>query len=277
MVAAQRVRVHRAIADRRLGIRWARWTTRRRAPILWSALLAAIVAAPIAARLPLRGDMSYLLPPQTLSVRDLHTLEARAQVFGTIIVAIESEDAARRSAAARLVRDRLAALPAGAVIGVSADSAAKDRFAWEHRHLLAPTADLTAIRDELAQRKARLNPLFVSLDEGAGGAAPDGPALGDRLRDLKGSWTRRRRARRTRRRWCRRTGACRSSSCGRASRPARCRATRPSWPRSRARPTRRAARAAPACASVSRATSSPPRRSNGRCWAACCDRPCSRS
>ena len=40
--------------------------------------------------------MSYLLPPQTLSVRDLHTLEARAQVFGTIIVAIESEDAARR-------------------------------------------------------------------------------------------------------------------------------------------------------------------------------------
>ena len=178
--------MHRAFADRRLGIRWARWTTRRRAPILWSALLAALVAAPIAARLPLRGDMSYLLPPQTLSVRDLHTLEARAQVFGTIIVAIESEDAARRSAAARLVRDRLAALPAGAVIGVSADSAAKDRFAWEHRHLLAPTSDLTAIRDELAQRKARLNPLFVSLDDGAGGAVPDGPALGDRLRDLQG-------------------------------------------------------------------------------------------
>ena len=146
----KRAGVHPAISDRRLGVRWARWTTRRRAPILWSALLAAIVAAPIAARLPLRGDMSYLLPPQTLSVRDLHTLEARAQVFGTIIVAIESEDAARRSAAARLVRDRLAALPAGAVIGVSADSAAKDRFAWEHRHLLAPTADLTAIRDELA-------------------------------------------------------------------------------------------------------------------------------
>jgi len=170
---------------RTLGARWARWTTRRRAAILWSSLLAAIVAAPVAARLPLHGDMSHLLPPQTQSVRDLHALEARAQVFGTIIIAIEADDPQRRLAAAGVVRDRLAALPAGTIIGVNADSGAKDRFAWEHRHLLAPTADLTAIRDELAARKARLNPLFVSLDD-AGGAAAAGPALGDRLRDLQG-------------------------------------------------------------------------------------------
>jgi len=170
-----------------LGVRWARWTTRRRAAILWSSLLAAIAAAPIAARLPLHGDMSHLLPPQTESVRDLHALEARAQVFGTIIVAIESDDAQRRLAAAGIVRDRLAALPAGTIIGVNADSGAKDRFAWEHRHLLAPTADLTAIRDELASRKARLNPLFVSLDDSdSSGTAAAGPALGDRLRDLQG-------------------------------------------------------------------------------------------
>src|SRR6476646_3290100 len=130
MRAAQRSRMRRPPSDhpdsndRRIGVRWARWTARRRRPILWSALLVGIAAAPIAARLPLRGDMSYLLPPGTESVRDLHALEARAQVFGTIIVAIESDDAGRRSAAAGLVRDRLAALPAGAVIGVSADSAA---------------------------------------------------------------------------------------------------------------------------------------------------------
>ena len=74
--------MHPARADRRLGARWARWTTRRRGPILWSAVLAAIVAAPIAARLPLHGDMSHLLPPQTQSVRDLHALEARAQEIG---------------------------------------------------------------------------------------------------------------------------------------------------------------------------------------------------
>jgi predicted RND superfamily exporter protein len=175
-----------ARSKRNLGVRWARWTARRRRPILWSALLAGIVAAPIAARLPLRGDMSYLLPPQTTSVRDLHALEARAQVFGTIIVAIESDDAGRRAAAAQRVRDQLTALPAGTLLAVAADSAARDRFAWEHRHLLAPTEDLTAIRDELARRKARMNPLFVSLDDDADASpATAGPTLGDRLRDLQ--------------------------------------------------------------------------------------------
>ncbi len=172
-------------SERSLGMRWARWATRRRAPILWSSLLVGIATALIAARLPLRGDMSHLLPPQTQSVRDLRTLEGRAQVFGTIIVAIESDDPERRGAAARTVRDRLAALPAGTVVGINYDSAAKDRFVWEHRHLLIPTEDLTAIRDELAQRKARLNPLFVAVDDDAGGAVAGGPSLSDRLRELK--------------------------------------------------------------------------------------------
>jgi len=174
------------VARPKLGVRWARWATRRRKPILWSALFVAIASAPIAARLPLHGDMSYLLPPDTVSVRDLHALEARAQVFGTIIVAIESGDAGRRAEAARLVRERLTALPAGTLLGIAADSAARDRFAWEHRHVLVPTADLTAVRDELARRKARLNPLFVSLDDDEAGArAEAGPAFGERLRDLK--------------------------------------------------------------------------------------------
>jgi predicted RND superfamily exporter protein len=172
-------------SERSLGMRWARWATRRRAPILWSTLLVGIATALVAARLPLHGDMSHLLPPQTQSVRDLRTLEGRAQVFGTIIVAIESDDPARRGAAARVVRDRLAALPAGTIIGINYDSAAKDRFVWEHRHLLIPTEDLTAIRDELAQRKARLNPLFVAVDDDAGGAVGSGPSLSDRLRELK--------------------------------------------------------------------------------------------
>ena len=149
------------------GARWARFTTRRRAPILWSALLVAGVAAPIAARLPLLGDLSHLLPPQTASVRDLHALEGRAQVFGTIIIGIESSDVGQRLAAARLVRDRMGALPADTVIDVKYDSAATDRFAWANRHLLVPTADLVALRDELALRKARLNPLYVSLDDEA--------------------------------------------------------------------------------------------------------------
>ena len=150
-------------SDRSLGMRWARWTTRRRAPILWSALLVGIAAALVAARLPLRGDMSHLLPPQTQSVRDLRALEgARPGVRDHH----RRDRIGRRPSGARppraLVRDRLAALPAGTLVGINYDSAAKDRFVWDHRHLLVPTEDLTAIRDELAQRKARLNPLFVA-------------------------------------------------------------------------------------------------------------------
>jgi predicted RND superfamily exporter protein len=169
-------------------MRWARWTTRRRRAILGSALLLAAAAAPVAARLPLHGDLSYLLPPDTASVRDLHALEARAQVFGTIIVAVEAEDAARRLAAATFLRDRLAALPKDAVIAVDWDHAARDRFTWTHRHLLAPTEDLAAVRDDLRERKARLNPLYVPLDDGEGATAAAATAaaqMNDRLRALK--------------------------------------------------------------------------------------------
>src|SRR5579871_2020633 len=164
------------------GARWARFTTRRRWAILASALATAAVAAPIAAHLPLYGDLSVLLPPATPSVRDLHALESRAQVFGTVIVAVQSDDAARRQAAAELVRARLQALPPSLVIGVDYDSGARDRFAWAHRYLLAPAADLAGVRDELRARKARLNPLYVSLDDDA---PAGGPPIGERLRALQ--------------------------------------------------------------------------------------------
>jgi uncharacterized protein len=165
------------------GLRWARWTSRRRREILAVAVLVGAVAAPVAAHLPLYGDLSYLLPPATPSVRDLHALESRAQVFGTVIVAVESDDPVRRRAAAELVRDRLRALPPELLLGVDYDSGARDGFAWAHRYLLAPTAELTGVRDELQARKARLNPLYVSLDEDSG--ATDAPPIGDRLRALK--------------------------------------------------------------------------------------------
>ncbi|HEY2901846.1 MAG TPA: MMPL family transporter [Polyangia bacterium] len=173
-----------------VGVRWAGWATRRRKSILASALLVGMAATPIAARLPLHGDLSYLLPPETQSVRDLHSLEARAQVFGTIIVGIESDraDAAdQRLATAGLLSHRLRALPASAVISVSADSAARDQFAWAHRQLLIPTEDLQAMADDLRERKARLNPLFVSLDspQSADATKTAAAAVADRLHSLK--------------------------------------------------------------------------------------------
>lgn len=158
---------------------WARWTTRRRRPILLGALAASVVAGLLAARLPLRGELAALLPPEARSVRDLHAVEARAQVFGTVIVAVEADDPARRAAGARLVRDRLQALPRDLVLEVDADSVVRDRYAWTHRYLLAPVADLESLRDELRDRKARANPLYVALDDG------DAAAGDARLKDLE--------------------------------------------------------------------------------------------
>jgi uncharacterized protein len=166
-----------------LGLRWARWTTRRRWAILAVSVMVGSVAAPIASRLPLLGDLSYLLPPATPSVRDLHALESRAQVFGTIIVAVESGDPAKRLAAAELVRARLRALPPSMLLGVDYDSGTRDHYAWANRYLLAPTDELTGVRDELAARKARLNPLYVSLDDD--GDKANAPPIGERLRTLK--------------------------------------------------------------------------------------------
>lgn len=145
--------------------RWARFSVRRRSFILVAAALVAASALPLALRLPLHGDLSDLLPPQTTSVRDLRAIEKRAQVFGTVVVSIASDDPAQRQAAARLVRDGFGRLPSGLLAGVAFDTQVRDRFVWDHRYMLAPTDELTEVRDGLRAQKARLNPLYVTLDD----------------------------------------------------------------------------------------------------------------
>src|SRR5450432_520367 len=145
--------------------RWARFSVRRRSLILVAAALVTASALPLALRLPVHGDLSDLLPPETTSVRDLRAIEKRAQVFGTVVVSIASDEPAQRQAAAMLVRDGFGRLPSGLLAGVAFDTQVRDRFVWNHRYMLALTDELTEVRDWLRAQKARLNPLYVALDD----------------------------------------------------------------------------------------------------------------
>lgn len=148
-----------------LGAAWARWVDRNPRAILLGSLVVSLVGALLAARLPVQADLAHLLPPGAASVRQLRALEQRAQVFGTVLVAIESDDPASRLKAAQLIRQRAEALGPERVINVWYDDAAARAFAWRHRLLFAPLEDLEMVRASLAREKAKANPLFVSLDE----------------------------------------------------------------------------------------------------------------
>ncbi len=146
---------------------YARWIDRRRRVIVAVSGLLVVAGAALARQLPVRADLSNLLPPQERSVRDLERIEHRTQALGLVLVAVSSPDAGRRSAAARALAARIRAIEPALVAEVVIDEGVGRRFAWDHRFLFAPLADLEAARDALAGRmrraKLRANPLFVSL------------------------------------------------------------------------------------------------------------------
>src|SRR5262249_35892771 len=124
--------------------------------------------------LPLRADLSALLPPKVQSVRDLADIEARTSVLGIVLCAISSDDPQRRGQAARALAGRLRALDPSLVASVVVDDGAARRFAWNNRFLFASLADLEEARDALAARARRAklaaNPLYVPLDDEADAA-----------------------------------------------------------------------------------------------------------
>jgi predicted RND superfamily exporter protein len=167
---------------------YARWIDSRRHAILAAGGLLAAAGAALALQLPLRADFSNLLPPQERSVRDLERIEHRTQALGLVLVALSSPETARRSAAARSLAARIRAFDPALVADVVSDEGVGRRFAWDHRFLFAPLADLESARDSISgtirRAKLRANPLFVSLtsaEEDARDAAQERAEI-DRLR-----------------------------------------------------------------------------------------------
>ncbi|MBL0220807.1 MAG: MMPL family transporter [Myxococcales bacterium] len=174
---------------RELATAYARWIDRHRHRIVAASIVVVVLAGWLASRLSVEADLSYLLPPSAPSVQDLRAIERRAQVLGTVMVAVESGDPVQRARAARLLRERFLALPPGLISSVTFDDGVARRFAWEHRWLAASVADLTAARDalraELRDARLRTNPLYVDLEDEAPPRRTDTDRLRARLREAE--------------------------------------------------------------------------------------------
>jgi uncharacterized protein len=165
--------------------RLAWWIDRHRHAVLIVSLLILVGAGLLAARLPIRSDISHLLPPTTPSVVALRELEARVPSAGSILVVAESADPAKRARAAEKVAVRLRALDRRLVERVLSDRREAVDYGWRNRFLFADLGELQkawqALDDEIRRAKLASNPLYVDLEE----EEEREPAQADGLRQLR--------------------------------------------------------------------------------------------
>jgi predicted RND superfamily exporter protein len=150
--------------------RYVSWLERHRRAVLAAAVaLFAASAWLVATRLPVRADLSYLLPESARSVRDLRTLERRLAIQDAVLVVVRSSDPAVRSRVAEQLAAGARALPPTLVGEVEVDDADTRTFLREHAHLFVPLAQLEAARAALQgaidDAKRDANPLYVDLDD----------------------------------------------------------------------------------------------------------------
>lgn len=148
-----------------LSSRFAHFAIAHRRAVFATGLVAAALGAFLTTRLPVESDFAHLLPPTAPSVQQLHAIERRSQVSGSVMVGIEAPTAELRGQAAAMVVEKLRRLDSSLVAEVGVDDAIARQFVWQHRFLYASLDDLEGARAELRTHIAAANPLFVSLDD----------------------------------------------------------------------------------------------------------------
>ncbi|MFN0250020.1 MAG: hypothetical protein ACKV2T_24265, partial [Kofleriaceae bacterium] len=180
------------VVERGVAQRYVAWLQRRRAVVLSGAGLAFVMAVYlIVVRLPLRADVSYLLPEKARSVRDLRTIEQRVSLYDQLVVLIQSSDADRRASASTAIATGLRRMDPDLVREVRDDDAAARAYIRANVHQYIPLAQLVdgcdALRQLQAELAARANPLFISLDDEQDVAA-DSSRLADDIDELRNRW-----------------------------------------------------------------------------------------
>lgn len=170
---------------RQTSARLAGWLDNNRVGVLLLSVVVALLGGYLAARMPIKSDLTNLLPSSKSSVQSLQAVQKRARPFGTVQIVIECPTREQCLRANDELSARIGKFPAGMVAAFTRDDGAKHRYAWQHRFLFADYQDLVDARDALAERihDARLgaNPLFIDLDDDAAKPDPDK----DRMAELE--------------------------------------------------------------------------------------------
>jgi predicted RND superfamily exporter protein len=172
-------------------IRIATWIDRHRRAIIALSGLVLAASGVVAARLPVYGDFSHLLPPGAPSVVQLHELEGRVESFGAVMIAVESTDPAARDRAADALHARLLRIDPALIAKIDYDDHDTREWIWKNRFLFASLADLQqardALRDRVRRAKLSQNPLYVDLaaDERPSGDDPATQKLRDKLAEAE--------------------------------------------------------------------------------------------
>jgi len=167
-------------------LRYARWLREHHRLALVAALALALLSTWASTGLRVKADFSNLLPPDAPSVSAMNRIAARIKAFGSLFVVIDAPDRATQERVTAEILPMLEGIGGGLVANVAADDGPIRRFAWEHRYLLTPLADLEEARDALEERvkkkKLEANPLYIDLDDEDAEGEDDASA---RLRELR--------------------------------------------------------------------------------------------
>lgn len=161
----------------RLLVRYTTWAALQPWRVLAAALLVTSACWALASQLHIKGDFVSLLPSQSGTAQRFRAALAR-KVGGasTLVVVIESPEAAANERFIDALAARVRALPRGFVASVQTGAQAERRFFRDHRWLFASERDLRLVRCELARAHDASSDL--GLDE------PCEVQVADELREL---------------------------------------------------------------------------------------------
>ena len=171
----------RASLLERLLARYTDWAATHPWRVLGSALALLTVCWALAGQLHIKGDFVSLLPSQSGTAKRFRAaLERKASGASTLVVVIESPDAAANQRFIDQLAPRVRQLPAGLVASVQTGAQAERQYFQDFRWLFASERDLRLVRCELHQQREQ-QAIDLGLDE------PCAVQVDDDLRALGGS------------------------------------------------------------------------------------------